>query len=135
MKSIQAIETRFVAWLENMAPLWFSHLGRTVAGEPERLALFEGGVQVDFVFHPCPGLPNPWPPLGLIPPSSANPGIVLVRRSVLCQAASPWGVMVGPERQQLADEARRLIPLAGIKNPDAFTSGFLFFFGVFSGLW
>lgn len=39
-------------WLEQFAPVWLSHLGRTVAGEPERLVLYEGGLQVDFVFHP-----------------------------------------------------------------------------------
>ena len=41
------------AWLEKFAPLWLTISGRTVAGEPERLALFEGGLQVDFVFHPA----------------------------------------------------------------------------------
>ncbi|HMN62517.1 MAG TPA: aminoglycoside 6-adenylyltransferase, partial [Anaerolinea sp.] len=40
-------------WLEQFVPIWLSHLGRTVAGEPERLVLYAGGLQVDFVFHPA----------------------------------------------------------------------------------
>ncbi len=38
-------------WIEAFAPVWIALAGRTVAGDPERLVLFEGGVQVDFVFH------------------------------------------------------------------------------------
>jgi aminoglycoside 6-adenylyltransferase len=37
-------------WIEALAPVWIAIVGRTVAGDPERLVLFEGGVQVDFVF-------------------------------------------------------------------------------------
>lgn len=40
-------------WLKEIAPVWLSSLNRTIAGEPERLTLFEGGLQVDFVFHPA----------------------------------------------------------------------------------
>jgi aminoglycoside 6-adenylyltransferase len=40
-------------WIEQLAPVWIAIAGRTVAGDPERLVLFEGDVQVDFVFnHP-----------------------------------------------------------------------------------
>ncbi len=48
------VEKRFqdTGWLSEIAPLWLSRPGRTVAGEPEQLALFEGALQVDFVFHP-----------------------------------------------------------------------------------
>jgi aminoglycoside 6-adenylyltransferase len=38
-------------WLEQLAPVWISLTSRTVAGDPERLVLFEGGIQTDFVFH------------------------------------------------------------------------------------
>jgi aminoglycoside 6-adenylyltransferase len=38
-------------WVERLAPVWIAVAGRTVAGDPERLVLFEGGLQVDFVFH------------------------------------------------------------------------------------
>ena len=38
-------------WIEAFAPVWIALAGRTVAGDPERLVLFAGGVQVDFVFH------------------------------------------------------------------------------------
>lgn len=38
-------------WLAAFAPVWISLAGRTIAGDPERLVLFEGGAQVDFVFH------------------------------------------------------------------------------------
>jgi aminoglycoside 6-adenylyltransferase len=38
-------------WLAAFAPVWIALAGRTVAGDPERLVLFEGGAQVDFVFH------------------------------------------------------------------------------------
>ncbi len=38
-------------WIAALAPVWISLAGRTVAGDPERLVLFEGGVQVDFVFR------------------------------------------------------------------------------------
>jgi aminoglycoside 6-adenylyltransferase len=40
-----------VSWLNELGPLWLSQAGRTVNGDPERLTLFEGGVQVDFVFN------------------------------------------------------------------------------------
>jgi aminoglycoside 6-adenylyltransferase len=45
-----------VKWQERLAPFWLSTLGRTVAGEPERLVLYAGGLQVDFVFHPASDL-------------------------------------------------------------------------------
>lgn len=38
-------------WIAVLAPVWIALAGRTVAGDPERLVLFEGGVQVDFVLH------------------------------------------------------------------------------------
>ncbi len=38
-------------WIAAFAPVWIALAGRTVAGDPERLVLFEGGVQVDFVLH------------------------------------------------------------------------------------
>jgi len=38
-------------WIEALAPVWLTIAGRTVAGDPERLVLFEGGLQVDFVFN------------------------------------------------------------------------------------
>jgi aminoglycoside 6-adenylyltransferase len=38
-------------WLEQLAPVWVALAGRTVAGDPERLVLFEGGIETDFVFH------------------------------------------------------------------------------------
>jgi len=38
-------------WIEALAPVWIAIAGHTVAGDPERLVLFEGGMQVDFVFH------------------------------------------------------------------------------------
>lgn len=41
-----------LTWVESFAPLMLSVVGRTVAGEPERLALYAGGLQVDFVFNP-----------------------------------------------------------------------------------
>ena len=39
------------AWVEALAPVWVSIPSRTVAGEAERLVLFAGGLQVDFVFN------------------------------------------------------------------------------------
>ena len=45
-----------IKWQEQFAPVWLSTPGRTVAGEPERLVLYAGGVQVDFVFHPASDL-------------------------------------------------------------------------------
>jgi aminoglycoside 6-adenylyltransferase len=38
-------------WIEAFAPVWVALAGHTAANDPERLVLFEGGVQVDFVFH------------------------------------------------------------------------------------
>jgi aminoglycoside 6-adenylyltransferase len=38
-------------WIGALAPIWITLYSRTVAGDPERLVLFEGGFQVDFVFH------------------------------------------------------------------------------------
>jgi aminoglycoside 6-adenylyltransferase len=38
-------------WIENFAPVWLTIAGRTVNEDPERLVLFEGGLQVDFVFN------------------------------------------------------------------------------------
>jgi aminoglycoside 6-adenylyltransferase len=38
-------------WIAALAPVWITLYSRTVAGDPERLVLFEGGFQVDFVFH------------------------------------------------------------------------------------
>ena len=38
-------------WIEQMAPVWIALSGRTVANDIERLVLFEGGYQVDFVLH------------------------------------------------------------------------------------
>ncbi len=36
-------------WLENIGNIWITIIGRTEGGDPERLVLFEGGFQVDFV--------------------------------------------------------------------------------------
>lgn len=44
------------SWLAEIGPLWLSQPGHTVAGDPERLALFAGGLQVDFVFSPVGAL-------------------------------------------------------------------------------
>jgi len=49
---------RDASWLEEIAPVWLSQMSHTVNGEPERLALFEGGWQVDFVFHPVSAAPE-----------------------------------------------------------------------------
>jgi aminoglycoside 6-adenylyltransferase len=38
-------------WIETLARVWIALDGRTVAGDPERMVLFEDGVQVDFVLH------------------------------------------------------------------------------------
>jgi len=38
------------AWIEVLSPIWVSVPGRTVAGDPERLVVFGGGLQIDFVF-------------------------------------------------------------------------------------
>jgi len=38
-------------WFEAFAPVWVSIQGRTVAGEAEHLVLYQGGLQVDFVFN------------------------------------------------------------------------------------
>ena len=46
------------AWLKEVGPLLLSVAGRTVAGEPERLALFAGCLQADFVFHNAADLPS-----------------------------------------------------------------------------
>ena len=40
-----------VEWIEALAPVWIAIAGRTVDGDSERLVLFEGGIQVGFVFH------------------------------------------------------------------------------------
>jgi aminoglycoside 6-adenylyltransferase len=40
-----------VEWIEALSPIWVSITGRTVGGDPERLVVFEGGFQVDFVFN------------------------------------------------------------------------------------
>jgi aminoglycoside 6-adenylyltransferase len=40
-------------WIEAFCPLWLSVVQKTVAGEPERLVVFEGGYQTDFVFNDC----------------------------------------------------------------------------------
>jgi aminoglycoside 6-adenylyltransferase len=37
-------------WIEAFAPVWLTLRQRTVAGDPERLVVFEGGWQTDFVF-------------------------------------------------------------------------------------
>lgn len=39
-------------WLTNIGQIWTSFCYVTPGGDPERLALFEGGAQVDFLFHP-----------------------------------------------------------------------------------
>jgi aminoglycoside 6-adenylyltransferase len=49
---------RDTSWLEDIAPVWLSQMSHTVNEEPERLALFEGGWQVDFVFHPVSVAPE-----------------------------------------------------------------------------
>ncbi len=41
-----------IDWLEEIGNVWVTNLGRTVAGDPERFALFEGGLAVDFVVIP-----------------------------------------------------------------------------------
>ena len=38
-------------WIETFAPVWLSVTQHTVAGDPERLVVFEGGWQTDFVFQ------------------------------------------------------------------------------------
>lgn len=38
-------------WIEAFAPVWLTVTQHTVAGEPERLVVFEGGWQTDFVFQ------------------------------------------------------------------------------------
>ncbi|MFZ6030647.1 MAG: aminoglycoside 6-adenylyltransferase [Chloroflexota bacterium] len=45
-----------ISWLAEIGPLWLSQAGRTVTGDPERLALYAGGMQVDFVFNPVGAL-------------------------------------------------------------------------------
>ena len=44
-------------WIEQMAPVWIALSGRTVANDIERLVLFQGGFQVDFVLHDVAMLP------------------------------------------------------------------------------
>jgi hypothetical protein len=39
------------AWFESFAPVWVKIHSRTVAGEPEHLVLYAGGLQVDFVLN------------------------------------------------------------------------------------
>jgi len=39
-----------IEWIRTLSPVWASTAGRTVTGDPERLVIFEGGLQVDFVF-------------------------------------------------------------------------------------
>ena len=57
---VRDVESRYQdsSWLEEIAPLWLSQMGNTVNGEPERLVLFAGGFQVDFVFHPVEVVPQ-----------------------------------------------------------------------------
>lgn len=38
-------------WLENFGNVWTSFVYQTAGGEPERLTLFDGGLQVDFVIN------------------------------------------------------------------------------------
>lgn len=45
-------------WFTAFAPVWVSLFSRTVAGEPERLVLYEGGWQVDFVFNDAAAIPG-----------------------------------------------------------------------------
>ena len=40
-----------IDWLKKLGNIWTTFAYRTSAGEPERLTLFEGGFQVDIVFH------------------------------------------------------------------------------------
>jgi aminoglycoside 6-adenylyltransferase len=40
-----------INWIEALAPVWLAISGRTVSGDPERLVVFAGGAQVDFVFN------------------------------------------------------------------------------------
>jgi len=50
-----------IDWIRAFAPVWIALSGRTAGGDPERLVLFQGGLQVDFVFHPdahLAGLPQ-----------------------------------------------------------------------------
>jgi aminoglycoside 6-adenylyltransferase len=46
-------ETYFssIDWLENLGDIWVTFIYHTSSGEAERLTLFEGGFQVDIVFH------------------------------------------------------------------------------------
>jgi len=37
-------------WLQAFGPVWSTFLSYTAGGDPERLVIFEGGYQVDFVF-------------------------------------------------------------------------------------
>jgi aminoglycoside 6-adenylyltransferase len=57
---VNDVESRYQdeSWLQEIAPLWLSQMGHTINGEPERLVLFAGGFQVDFVFHPVEILPQ-----------------------------------------------------------------------------
>ena len=45
-------------WIEQIAPVWLSIPSRTVSNDPERLVLFESGLQVDLVFVPTELLRN-----------------------------------------------------------------------------
>lgn len=38
-------------WLKNIGSVWTSFVYQTAGGDPERLTLFDGGWQVDFVIH------------------------------------------------------------------------------------
>ncbi len=38
-------------WLETLGSIWATFVYHTSSGEPERLTVFEGGYQVDIVFH------------------------------------------------------------------------------------
>ena len=38
-------------WLEALGNIWATFIYHTSSGEPERLTVFEGGYQVDIVFH------------------------------------------------------------------------------------
>lgn len=45
-------------WITALAPVWVSLFSYTVAGEPERLVLYDGGLQVDYVFNDAAAIPG-----------------------------------------------------------------------------
>ena len=81
-----------IDWIRAFAPLWIALAGRTAGGDPERLVLFAGGLQVDFVFHPdthLAGLPQ-FLATGPLPDDIVRGTRVLVdKEGVLAQLPPP----------------------------------------------